>query len=66
MSKTLIKFDSNIVYITGASMTEHCLVKLDPNGDYFHQSWWHDNYYSVIQETTILQSCFWVLTQQEQ
>lgn len=68
MSKTLIKFDSNLVYITGASETENSLVKLDPNGDYFHQSWWADNYsyYAVIKETTILHSCFWVLTQQEQ
>ena len=66
MNKTLIKFDSDLVYITGASMTDNDFVILDSDGDYFHQSWWTDNYYLVIKETILLHSCFWVLTQQEQ
>ena len=55
MNTTLIKFNTDFVYITGASYSilEGYIIRRDPFGHYIKQRWWAN---SVIRETILLHS----------
>lgn len=55
MNTILIKFNPDVVFITGASYSirEGYIARLDPFGHYMNQRWWAK---LVIKETILLHS----------